>query len=289
MHRRRFRIALAHPGYTPPCSIYVLSMQPASARQPTNPRRAISAGASSSRASSWRSPAGASASTAIRVYLAELTRLYGWPPSLIAGASTATYLLNAVLVIFTSNALARFGARRFVLFGVAALTRCDRAARARARALAGLRRLSRDVVRLARPRPRHHPDHHQPVVHAPPRPRDLAGAQRRELRRHRGRALARRADPRRGLHVGDADRGGRDGGDPRAGDLPLDTVACGAGSARRSRVRLDAARRAAQRAVLDRVGTVRAGADRAGRLHRAPDRLHGADRRACAGGRSRCR
>jgi MFS family permease len=55
------------------------------------------------------------------VYLAELTRLYGWPPSLIAGASTATYLLNAVLVIFTSNALARFGARRFVLFGVAAL------------------------------------------------------------------------------------------------------------------------------------------------------------------------
>jgi MFS family permease len=55
------------------------------------------------------------------VYLAELTRLYGWPPSLIAGASTATYLLNAVLVIFTSNALARFGARHFVLFGVAAL------------------------------------------------------------------------------------------------------------------------------------------------------------------------
>src|SRR3954462_2010729 len=55
------------------------------------------------------------------VYLAELTRLYGWPPSLIAGASTATYLLNAFLVIFTSNALARFGARRFVLSGVAAL------------------------------------------------------------------------------------------------------------------------------------------------------------------------
>jgi len=56
------------------------------------------------------------------VYLAELTRLYGWPPSLISGASTTMYLLNAVLVIFTSNALARFGARRFVLFGLAALT-----------------------------------------------------------------------------------------------------------------------------------------------------------------------
>jgi MFS family permease len=55
------------------------------------------------------------------VYLAELTRLYGWPPSIIAGASTATYLFNAVLVIFTHNALAYFGARRFVLFGVASL------------------------------------------------------------------------------------------------------------------------------------------------------------------------
>src|SRR3954454_23122201 len=55
------------------------------------------------------------------VYLAELTRLHGWPPSLIAGASTATYLLNGILVIFTGNALARFGARRFVLSGVAAL------------------------------------------------------------------------------------------------------------------------------------------------------------------------
>src|ERR1043165_2382178 len=56
------------------------------------------------------------------VYLAELTRLYGWPPSLIAGASTATYLLNGILVVFASDALTRFGARRFVLFGVAALT-----------------------------------------------------------------------------------------------------------------------------------------------------------------------
>jgi len=55
------------------------------------------------------------------VYLAELQRLHGWPPSVISGASTATYLLNAVLVIFTSNALARFGARSFVLSGVAAL------------------------------------------------------------------------------------------------------------------------------------------------------------------------
>ncbi len=55
------------------------------------------------------------------VYLAELQRLHGWPPSLISGASTATYLLNGILVIFTHNALARFGARRFVMSGVAAL------------------------------------------------------------------------------------------------------------------------------------------------------------------------
>src|SRR5215813_6369116 len=55
------------------------------------------------------------------VYLAELTRLYGWPPSVISGASTATYLLNATLVIFTQDFLTRFGARRLVLSGVAAL------------------------------------------------------------------------------------------------------------------------------------------------------------------------
>src|SRR3954467_7728304 len=55
------------------------------------------------------------------VYLAELTRLHGWPPSLVSGASTATYLLNAILVILTPNVLARFGARRLVLSGVATL------------------------------------------------------------------------------------------------------------------------------------------------------------------------
>jgi MFS family permease len=55
------------------------------------------------------------------VYLAELQRLYGWPPAVIAGASTATYLLNGCLVIFTQDALTRFGPRRLVLSGVAAL------------------------------------------------------------------------------------------------------------------------------------------------------------------------
>ena len=55
------------------------------------------------------------------VYLAELTRLHGWPPSVISNASSAAYLFNAVLVLFNHNALLYFGARRFVLFGTAAL------------------------------------------------------------------------------------------------------------------------------------------------------------------------
>ena len=55
------------------------------------------------------------------VYLAELTRLHGWSPAVIANASSAAYLFNAVLVLFNHTALTWFGARRFVLFGTAAL------------------------------------------------------------------------------------------------------------------------------------------------------------------------
>jgi MFS family permease len=55
------------------------------------------------------------------VYLAELTRLHGWPPSVISGASTATYLLTATLVIFTQDVVTRFGIQRLVLFGIATL------------------------------------------------------------------------------------------------------------------------------------------------------------------------
>jgi len=55
------------------------------------------------------------------VYLAELQRIHGWPAALISGASTATYLASAVLLVFTHDAISRFGPRRFVLFGVAAL------------------------------------------------------------------------------------------------------------------------------------------------------------------------
>src|SRR6185369_1649043 len=55
------------------------------------------------------------------VYLAELTRLHGWSPAVIANGSSAAYLFNAVLVLFNHTALIWFGARRFVLFGTAAL------------------------------------------------------------------------------------------------------------------------------------------------------------------------
>ena len=131
------------------------------------------------------------------VYLAELTRLHGWPPSLIAGASTATYLLNAVLVIFNHNALARFGARRFVLFGVAALALAIvllALAREPWQVYAAYLTMSFGWLGAG---PRHHPDADQPVVHAQARARDFARAQRRELRRHRGGAAARAADRRR--------------------------------------------------------------------------------------------
>jgi predicted MFS family arabinose efflux permease len=54
-------------------------------------------------------------------YLAELRRLHGWPASLIAGASTASYVFSALLVVFVNDALQRFGISACVLFGAAAL------------------------------------------------------------------------------------------------------------------------------------------------------------------------
>jgi len=55
------------------------------------------------------------------VYLAELQRLYGWPAALIAGASTLSLLLANILATFTGEFVARLGARRLVLSGIAAL------------------------------------------------------------------------------------------------------------------------------------------------------------------------
>src|SRR4051812_24024143 len=55
------------------------------------------------------------------VYLAELQRLHGWSTGLISGASTLSFLLGALLAAFTSDAIARIGAGRFVLCGIFAL------------------------------------------------------------------------------------------------------------------------------------------------------------------------
>ena len=51
------------------------------------------------------------------VYLAELHRLHGWSTTQISSATTAFYLLTAVLVVFISNAIARLGPRRMMLIG----------------------------------------------------------------------------------------------------------------------------------------------------------------------------
>src|SRR6185295_16632684 len=53
-------------------------------------------------------------------YLAELRRQHGWSTALISSASTACYLLSAVLVIFISDAIRRFGVRACVLSGALA-------------------------------------------------------------------------------------------------------------------------------------------------------------------------
>jgi MFS family permease len=55
------------------------------------------------------------------VYLAELQRLNGWPAALISGASTLSFLLCNIFAAFTNELMARFGAKRLVLLGIAAL------------------------------------------------------------------------------------------------------------------------------------------------------------------------
>ena len=50
-------------------------------------------------------------------YLAELKRQHGWSTTLISSASTACYLVSAVLVIFISDAIRRFGVRGCVVTG----------------------------------------------------------------------------------------------------------------------------------------------------------------------------
>jgi MFS family permease len=55
------------------------------------------------------------------VYLAELQRAHGWSGTLVSAASTFSFLLTAVLVIFTDDLLARIGLRSLILCGLSAL------------------------------------------------------------------------------------------------------------------------------------------------------------------------
>ncbi|WGD50377.1 MFS transporter [Bradyrhizobium sp. CB1650] len=55
------------------------------------------------------------------VYLSELQRMHGWPGTLVSAASTFSFLLTSVLVIFTDDLLARFGLRSLILCGLSAL------------------------------------------------------------------------------------------------------------------------------------------------------------------------
>ncbi len=52
------------------------------------------------------------------VYLAEFQRLYGWPASLVATATSAFYLVGALLVVFVSDAIRIVGLRACLLIGV---------------------------------------------------------------------------------------------------------------------------------------------------------------------------
>ncbi|MBR0774691.1 MFS transporter [Bradyrhizobium diazoefficiens] len=55
------------------------------------------------------------------VYLAELQRAHGWPGTLVSTASTFSFLLTSVLVIFTDDLLTRIGLRSLILCGLSAL------------------------------------------------------------------------------------------------------------------------------------------------------------------------
>ena len=54
------------------------------------------------------------------VYLAELHREHGWPASLISGATTFFYLSGALVVVFVSEAVKKFGPRNCLIAGACA-------------------------------------------------------------------------------------------------------------------------------------------------------------------------
>lgn len=51
------------------------------------------------------------------IYLAELQRLRGWNTVVVSTASTTSFLMGALLVVFVGEAIAKFGPRRFLAGG----------------------------------------------------------------------------------------------------------------------------------------------------------------------------
>lgn len=51
------------------------------------------------------------------VYLTELNRLHGWPTALISIGVTCFYFLIALVVVFISDVITRFGPKRVILIG----------------------------------------------------------------------------------------------------------------------------------------------------------------------------
>ena len=56
------------------------------------------------------------------VYVTELQRLHGWPAAFISSASSLTFVLRNIFATFTNELIARFGSKRLILLGIAALS-----------------------------------------------------------------------------------------------------------------------------------------------------------------------
>ena len=55
------------------------------------------------------------------VFLAELSRVHGWPASLVSGAITVYYLVSAGIIAYVSDIMHRLGPKGLMLCGIACL------------------------------------------------------------------------------------------------------------------------------------------------------------------------
>ena len=145
------------------------------------------------------------------VYLAELQRQNGWAAALISGASTLSLLLANIFATFTNELVARLGAKRLVLLGIAALAASMTLLNLGELAVAALRRLHPDVARLDRHGHDRDRGGREPLVRAPSRPCHQPCVHRRQFRRDRRHAFARASCRTVWLCDGDADGDGGHG------------------------------------------------------------------------------